>query len=110
MAVANRTRQCGFCDRGTPNISNRASSLTTQIPQVADVVFRLNSANLPSLPDSSLEDGESVNSERGEDLDRGPSPQEKGPKESKCEGMRILFYFCFLTIRFEWINLGTRTN
>ena len=109
MAVANRTRQCGFCDGGTTNISNRASSLTTQIPQVADV-FQLYSANLPSLPDSSLEDGESVNSERGEDLDTGPSPQEKRPKESKCEGMRILFYFCFLTIRFEWINLGPKTN
>lgn len=89
MAVANRTRQCGFCDGGATDISNRASSITTQIPHVANVVSRVYSANLPSLPDSSLEDGES---------DTGPSPQEKRPKESKCEEMRILFYFCFLTI------------
>lgn len=98
MAVANRTRQCGFCDEGATNISNRASSVTTQIPHVANVVSRVYSANLPSLPDSSLEDGESVNSERGEGLDTGPSPREKRPKESKCEEMRILFSFCFLTM------------
>lgn len=98
VAVANRTRQCGFCDGGATNISNRASSTATQISHVANVVSRVYSANLPSLPDSSLEDGESVNSERGEGLDTGPSPQEKRPKESKCEEMRILFYFCFLTI------------
>lgn len=91
-AVAHRTRQCGFCDGGATNISNRASFTTTQIPHVANVVSRVYSANLPSLPDSSLEDGESVNSERGEGLDTGPSPQEKRPKESKCEEMRILFY------------------
>lgn len=94
MAVANRTRQCGFCDGGA---SNRASSITTQIPHVANVVSRVYSANLPSLPDSSLEDG-GVNSERGQGLDTGPSPREKRPKESKCEEMRILFYFCFLII------------
>ncbi|CAH3127334.1 unnamed protein product, partial [Porites lobata] len=85
MAVAHRTPQCGFCDGGATNISNRASFTTTQIPHVANVVSRVYSATLPSLPDSSLEDGESVNSERGERLDTGPSPQEKRPKENVCE-------------------------
>ena len=77
------------CDGGATNSSKTSTAaesspnITTQV-QVANVVVR-SCLNLPSLPDSSLEDGKSGRHGKVEHSLPGRSPQEKSPRESKCE-------------------------
>lgn len=88
-AVANQTQQCMSCDGGATNSSKTSTAgesspnTTTQAP-VANFVLR-SCLNLPSLPDSSLEDGKSGRYGKVEHTLPGRSPQEKSPRENVCE-------------------------
>lgn len=72
------------CDGGATN-SSKTSTAGESSPNTttASVVLR-SCLNLPSLPDSSLEDGKSGRYGKVEHTPRR-SPQEKSPRESKCE-------------------------
>ena len=77
------------CDGGATNSSKtstagESSPNTTTQAHVANIVLR-SCLNLPSLPDSSLEDGKSGRYGKVEHTLPGRSPQEKSPRESKCK-------------------------